>query len=102
MEIPIACSLDAIDGRAQLGEWKEVFERVMLRVDRITPNRLEVTLRQELAELKELVQLAQREKACCPFFGFALIIGSTSTALVVEVPEGSSKILDDFISNMNE
>ena len=102
MEIPIACSLDASDARAQLDEWQELFARVMTHVDRVSINRFEVSFRPDLAELSELVQLAQREKACCPFFDFSLIINSTTTTFVVEVPDDASPVLDQFIANISQ
>jgi hypothetical protein len=100
MEIPIACSLDASDARAQLDEWKELFARVVTSVERVSPLRFDALLQPELAELSELVQLAQREKACCPFFDFALIIDCASTKFVVSVPENASSVLDHFVTNV--
>jgi hypothetical protein len=47
--------------------------------------------------LSELVQLAQREKACCPFFDFSLIIDAASTTLVAVVPDDASPVLDEFV-----
>ena len=97
MEIPIACSLEASDARAQLGEWKEIFARVVTTVERTSPNRFEASLRAQSPGLSDLVHLAQREKACCPFFDFALIIDATSTTFVVEVPDDAASVLDDFV-----
>ena len=102
MEIPIACSLEASDARAQLDEWKELFSNAMTRVDRVAPTRFEVSFRPDLLELSELVQLAQREKACCPFFNFTLIIDSAMTTFVVEVPDDASSVLDQFIANISQ
>jgi hypothetical protein len=101
MEIPIACSLEASNARAQIGEWKDLLAKVMLRVDRVTPHRFEVVLRAELPEVRELVQLAQREKSCCPFFNFTLIIESSLATFVVEVPDDASSVLDDFIATIS-
>jgi hypothetical protein len=102
MEIPIACSLDTSDARAQLEDWQELFSRVMTHVDRVSLRRFEISLQLDLAELSELVKLAQREKACCPFFDFSLIIDSTMTTFVVEVPDGASPVLDQFIANISQ
>jgi hypothetical protein len=101
MEIPIACSLDASEARAQLGEWKEIFALVVTRVERISPSRFEATLREQSAGLSELVQLAQREKTCCPFFDFSLIIGAASTTFVVVVPDDASSVLDEFVMSIS-
>jgi hypothetical protein len=101
MEIPIACSLDASEARAQLGEWKEIFARVVTRVERTSPSRFEASLRVQSPGMSELVQLAQRETACCPFFDFSLIIDAASTTLVVVVPDDASPVLDEFVVSVS-
>lgn len=100
MDIPVACSLTASDARAQLDEWKELFARAVTSAERVSPRRFEALLQPELPELSELVQLAQREKACCPFFDFALIIDAASTKFVVSVPDHASSVLDHFVANI--
>ena len=102
MEIPLACSLDAAHARAQLGEWKELLSRTVTDTFRAAPGRLELTLRRELHDVSALVELAQREKACCPFFEFTLAIEATHVTLVAEVPEDASSILDEFVARVGQ
>ena len=40
--------------------------------------------------------LAQREKACCPFFTFTIEISADHLALVVEVPDDAIDVLDEL------
>jgi len=42
------------------------------------------------------VDLAQREKACCDFFEFAIGIEADALWMSVRVPAEASMILDDF------
>jgi hypothetical protein len=46
--------------------------------------------------VSEAVELAQREKACCPFFDFSIHVGATACWLVVRVPAEASAVLADF------
>jgi hypothetical protein len=46
--------------------------------------------------LAAAVDLAQREKACCDFFEFAIAIESDALWLSVRVPAEASLVLDDF------
>ena len=57
---------------------------------------MSLRLRNDLALLEALIQLAQREKACCPFFGFTILIGADSLSLHVSVPEDASWLLGEF------
>ena len=43
-----------------------------------------------------MVGLAQREKACCPFFDFSLDIAADSVTLVVSVPDDGAPLLDQL------
>ncbi len=55
-----------------------------------------MTLREDLVGLTELVQLAQREKACCGFFEFDLAIDADRARLLVSVPDEATDVLDEF------
>jgi hypothetical protein len=43
-----------------------------------------------------LIRLAQREKACCPFFDFAIRIEAETIALRISVPEDGAALLGHF------
>lgn len=70
MDISVACSRTPAGAQSQLGEWRD--------------------------PLAAVVALAQREKACCPFFGFAIEIAADSLALQVTVPPDAVALLDSF------
>jgi len=95
--IPIVCALQPSNARSQLGEWREVLPRVTNRSERVSPNRPERTIEPD-ADFGPLVDLAQREAACCAFFSFSIEIRADRLVLVVEVPDGAVGILDGLVT----
>ncbi|MDQ6840614.1 MAG: hypothetical protein M3137_20330 [Actinomycetota bacterium] len=67
----------------------------MAHAERVAPDRLELTVRPEMTELRELILLAQREKACCRFFDFSLHVEADMVTFVVCVPVAAADLLDD-------
>jgi len=97
VRIPIACTLEAGDARAQLGEWQAVLRAVVDSSERPSANRLELSLLPD-ADVGSVISLAQREAACCAFFSFTLEIQADSLVLSVEVPDEAVGILDQLVS----
>jgi hypothetical protein len=95
VRVPIACRLTAGAARSQLDEWRQVATAHVGAVERVAPTQLRLRLG-DLVGLDTVVRLAQREKACCPFFDFALDIEAETVFLRVTVPEDAASILDDF------
>lgn len=96
MSAPIACSLTHAAARSQLGEWRTIMAIAADTAERRSPTELSFRLRPDLAGLSDLVRLAQREHACCPFFDFTLRITATSSSLVISVPSDAAPVLDTF------
>ena len=96
MEIPIACTLRATEALTQLGEWRDLLSQMTKGTSRTAPCRLEIILHTDLTNVAALIHLAQREKACCAFFDFTLVINAERVTLVVDVPPEASSILDDL------
>ena len=71
--------------------------RAVTRTEHVSPTRLELHLEPN-CELTAVVDLAQREVACCPFFTFAIAVKADGLVLVVEVPDDASELLDKLIS----
>jgi hypothetical protein len=95
MSVPIACSLELARAKSQLDEWQRL-RRVLDQVERVSPRRLELVLLRD-ADVTSVVDLAQREKACCPFFTFTIEIASDHLVLVIEVPDDAVEVLDDLV-----
>jgi hypothetical protein len=89
--------LDPEGAKSQWGEWQELLGKAVTRRERVTSNRLELTLSSK-CDVGSLVRLAQREVECCPFFRFTLILEVNSLALIVEVSDGAVEILDQLTS----
>jgi hypothetical protein len=100
MEIPIACTLGATEALTQFGEWKDLLSQLATNTSRTAPGRLEIILPTDLTNVTALIQLAQREKACCAFFDFTLEINAERVTLAIDVPLEASSILDDFQANL--
>ena len=98
MKIPIACSLDSDSARTQLNEWQEQLGNAVAHRERVTANRLELTLSSK-CDVGSLVNLAQREVECCPFFRFTLAIEVDGVVLSVEVPDDAVEILNQMESS---
>jgi hypothetical protein len=96
MWVPIACSLPGAEARAQLGEWTELLGRSAVSAERESDTILTFRLRSDLRGLEDLVRLARREKACCPFFDFDLAIGAEDVTLRISVPRDATEVLDGF------
>jgi hypothetical protein len=98
MRIPIACTLDDIGARAQLAEWRQVVAESVRTVERLSPSSAALVLEAGRPGLEQLIELAQREKACCAFFDFSLAIEADRVSFVVSVPPEASGILDQFLA----
>ena len=99
-EVPIACSLSQGELADRVDEWQEFFA---LHVDAAhhEDNVLRLRLRDgdrdgDDVALLAAVSLAAREKACCPFFSFAVDVEVTERWLRVTVPDGAGEVLDEF------
>lgn len=69
--------------------------RVVDRSERTAPTRLELSLLAG-SDIGSVIDLAQRETACCPFFTFTVEITAERLVLVVEVPDDATGVLDQL------
>jgi MerR family copper efflux transcriptional regulator len=97
VRIPIACSLAADDAGARVEEWRQFVSR---RVVEIARNDGSARLRLEGGDdaLLAATDLARREKACCPFFDFRLLLLADAVWLEVEAPDDAAGILDELVN----
>ena len=94
---PIACHLDVAAARAQLHEWQELLADDAVTAERGSPSELSVHF--DASRLAAVVELAQREKACCPFFDFSLGIDADALVLRVAVPSEAAAVLDRLVDS---
>jgi hypothetical protein len=93
---PIACSLDAVDLRQRIDEWRQ-FRRD--HVGTITDDGAAAQLELDLSEaaLLSAVSLSEQEKACCPFFDFSIDVEPGRRTLRVSVPPEAADVLGSFV-----
>jgi hypothetical protein len=101
VDVPIACSLTAPAARSQLDEWRTLLATASVAAERVSPTRLSLRLRDDPGQVPPVVSLAQREKACCPFFDFTLEIEADRVTLHISVPADATEILDGFSANLS-
>jgi hypothetical protein len=96
VDVPIACSLPLSSARTQLGEWRQLLATQAVSAARVSPTEISLRLRDDLDQIGAIIRLAQREKACCPFFDFAIRIEAETITLRISVPEDGAALLDHF------
>lgn len=96
MTAPIACSLDHTEAVSLLDDWAVALAASTVARQRRSPTELALVMVGDFARLEAVVRLAQREKACCPFFDFALHLEADAVILTVSVPADAASVLDRF------
>ena len=96
MKVPIICALSKTAALSQLDEWRDLLVGSILATDRPSPLELVFHLKDDSIQLQAIVRLAQREKRCCPFFDFAILISAEALALHISVPPEVPAILDQI------
>jgi hypothetical protein len=93
---PVACSLEAPALESRAEEWRSLVAWSVTSVE-VDGRAVRLVLRDSEADLTAAVALAQREKACCPFFDVSVTIEADMRTLVLAVPEGAEDRLAAFV-----
>ncbi len=93
---PITCTLTAADLPARIVEWQEFYRTSVTEVQQTTPIAVRLRLEGSDETLVVVASLAQREKECCAFFEFAIMLEPTARWLTISVPAGAEVVLADF------
>ena len=99
--VPIACTLTADAMVDRLAEWRGVFSGMVEKVER-HDNQATLTLSRGREALLTVIDLAEREKACCSFFELSIQLEGFDARLHVEVPVEADQILTDLLSLLPE
>ena len=94
-ETPIACSLEAGSLAVRVDEWRALVAAFVLAVE-TEPTAVHLVLDPSDAALIAAVELAQREKQCCPFFDVTVDVGARERTLTLRVPEGAEEVATAF------
>jgi hypothetical protein len=96
-DTPIACNLDARALAGRVEEWRALVANFVVTVE-AEPTSVHLVLEPSQSALVAAVDLAQREKQCCPFFDVALDIGERQRRLSLRVPEGAEEVMATFVA----
>ena len=96
-DTPTACNLDAGALAGRVEEWRALVANSVVTVE-AEPTALRLVLAPSQSALVTAVDLAQREKQCCPFFDVALDIGERQRTLSFRVPEGAEEAMATFVA----
>lgn len=91
--VPITCTLTADDTTTRVDEWRQLLESSVVEVMRTDTSARLVLMGGDDAILAA-IDLARREKACCAFFEFRLVLLPDAVWLEVEAPPEAAAILD--------
>lgn len=96
-DIPIACSLDAADLADRTGEVRRLAARALVGRERMPEGQV-LRFRDSGGIEAELRDVIAREKACCPFFEFALERRDGELRLEVRAPEAARPLIDSLFT----
>ncbi|MEU7632423.1 hypothetical protein AB0C34_20920 [Nocardia sp. NPDC049220] len=93
MGVPKACTLPTAEQPLRVREFHDLFASSLLRVERIAPTRLRLTLAADAEQSARA--LAAREADCCDCFAFTFIpADAPATHMDIEVPGAQAAVLD--------
>jgi hypothetical protein len=90
--LPIACTLTADALLDRKSEWNAFLATMVKNID-IASSHATLTLVGGADVLVGATDLAERERACCPFFRFSLELDGDGTRLHIQVPAEAHEIL---------
>lgn len=96
--VPIICNLNAGAAHRQVDQWHDLLSRASTGTERLAATEVSVRLVDDPDLVASVIALSRREKACCPFFDFALRIETEALTLHVGVPDDAVSLLDDLQS----
>ena len=103
-DVPIACSLDAASFQERAEEWRALVRSSAVTSVSAQPG--DTAVRLVLGDsddaLTTAVDLAQREKHCCPFFDVSVALDSDRRTLILAVPDGAEDVLAAFVALLGD
>ena len=91
--VPVACSLTPGEAGDRVEEWRQFVNCQVVAVER-GQRVIRLQLENSTDAVLAAADLARREKACCPFFDFRLVLLPEAVWLVVEAPEEAAALLN--------
>jgi len=95
-QVPIACSLTPDDAGDRVEEWRRFLSERIVEIKR-TDNSARFRLEESGDALLIASDLARREKACCPFFDFRLLLTPDAVWFEVDAPQEAAEVVSELI-----
>ena len=95
-QVPIACSLTPDDAGDRVEEWRPFLSERIVEIER-TDDSARLRLEESDDALLIASDLARREKACCPFFDFRLLLTPEAVWLEIDAPRESAEVVSELI-----
>jgi hypothetical protein len=95
--IPVACTLETGDIPGRFAEWQQFFRSSVVRTESLATS-VRLLLDPSEATTLDVVSLAQREKQCCAFFEFTMVIEADQRWLSITVPPEAQETLTTFMA----
>ena len=93
VQVPIACSLPSEAAVTRVDEWQRFLRDLVDEVVRSGPL-ARLRLKDQDDAVLAAVDVARREKECCPFFEFHLVLLPEAVWLEIAAPEEAGVMLD--------
>ncbi len=90
--VPDACTLPVVEQPLRIKEFDTFFQEAVLRVTRPLSTRLDLAISPDAEATGR--DLAQRESACCSFFGFEFERTDADLMMRITVPDTHVDVLD--------
>jgi hypothetical protein len=94
--VPIACSLIPNDADVRVDEWQQFLRHRVVEIIR-SDRSARLRLQDGDDSLLVATDLARREKACCPFFEFRLVLLPEAVWLEVGASDEAVAVLDALV-----
>jgi len=95
--IPIACTLDSQDATDRVEEWRTLVGDDVADAIR-TADGVRFRLCDNDHAVLRAIDLCRREKSCCGFFDFRLVLLTDAVWLEIEAPNDAAPILDGLFA----
>ena len=83
--------------RVLVDEWRALVATSVVAIE-AEPTAVHLVLGPSEGALVAAVELAQREKQCCPFFDVGIDIGAHQRTLSLRVPDGAEEVMATFVA----
>jgi hypothetical protein len=99
MDLPIACTLTEAELHERRQAIMDVFPSMWVRMSEL-PDGYAFTFPAATGTLRQLAQLVDMERQCCPFLMFKIVVEAAQAGVRLEVtgPEAAKKLIAEYFN----